>query len=195
MADVDLFCEDRGHELFAGALLRRIAREEKKPARLVPRSTRGGHAKATQELRAWQRALKKGIGPIQSQLLVVLIDANCAGWTAARNDVKAQIDPTLFPRVIIGCPDPHIERWCLADDKAVRSVTSLGSPSDPGKCERAAYKSILGNLLAQADLPVVTDLMEYAPDFVEAMDLYQASKNQPSLKHFIDELRAEIRSF
>jgi hypothetical protein len=35
--------------------------------------------------------------------------------------------------------------------------------------------------------------MEYAPDLVAAMDLYHAGKNQPSLRHFVDELRSALQ--
>ena len=35
--------------------------------------------------------------------------------------------------------------------------------------------------------------MEFAPDLIEAMDLYRAGKNQRSLGHFVEGLRAALR--
>jgi hypothetical protein len=36
--------------------------------------------------------------------------------------------------------------------------------------------------------------MEYAPDLVAAMDLFRAGKNQPSLRHFMDEIRSSLQN-
>jgi len=35
--------------------------------------------------------------------------------------------------------------------------------------------------------------MEYAPDLVEAMDLFRAGKNQQSLRHFIEDVRGAFQ--
>lgn len=81
----------------------------------------------------------------------------------------------------------------MADPDAVREVIGIQPGPDPGKCERALYKRMLDALLGEAGAPVSSDPMEYAPDFVRATDLYRASKRQPSLGAFIDELRAALR--
>jgi hypothetical protein len=194
MARANLFCEDSGHELYARALLKRLADEEALALQLVPRSTRGGHGRAISELRAWQRALRKGLQTSRGDLLVVLIDANCQGWHAARHEVTAAIDTTLFPRVVVGCPDPHVERWCLADPAAVQQVIGTNAAPDPDKCERGLYKRILEDALLAADLPILGDPMDYAPELVRATDLYSAAKRQPSIGSFVSELRAALRS-
>jgi len=41
---VDLFSEDSGHEVFTGALLKRLAIEETVELRITPRSVRGGQS-------------------------------------------------------------------------------------------------------------------------------------------------------
>ena len=46
---VDLFVEDRAHEMFVGALVERIAREERVALRAQARSARGGHPRALEE--------------------------------------------------------------------------------------------------------------------------------------------------
>ena len=43
---VDLFVEDLAHEVFVGALVERIAREEEVALSLQARSARGGHPRA-----------------------------------------------------------------------------------------------------------------------------------------------------
>ncbi len=123
-----------------------------------------------------------------------LIDGNCLGWGEAHRTTSAVVDPGLFPKAVVGCPDPHIERWCIADPAGFRAVLDIPPLPDPGKCDRGVYKALFRESILRAAQPILTDPMEFAPDLVAAMDLYRASKNQPSLKHFIEDLRSAIRS-
>lgn len=191
---VDLYCEDLGHEQLTRALLRRLAREEGVSLRLETRNARGGHGKAVSEFKLWQRAASKISGESPPDLLVLVVDANCQGWNQARSDLVDAIDTSLFPRFSVGCPDPHVERWCFADAQAYREVIGAPPPRDPGKCERQLYKKLLRESILDADHLILTDAMEFAPEIVAAMDLYRAGKGQSSLKHFVDELRSALRS-
>jgi hypothetical protein len=94
--------------------------------------------------------------------------------------------------IAIGCPDPHIERWCFADPEAVSKVFGVAAPADPGKCERLLYKRLLRSTIKTAGRRLLIE-MEYAPDLVAAMDLYRAGKNQPSLGHFIADLTSAFK--
>jgi hypothetical protein len=191
---VDLYCEDSGHEQFARALLKRLSAELGLRPTINTPSGRGGHGQAITEFKAWQRAVTKGhIGHEIPDLLVLLIDSNCSGWAQVRRDVEQAIDPATFPHCAIGCPDPHVERWCLADPEAVQEVLGVQPPPDPGKCERRLYKQLLRQTILQADQPILTSEMEYAPDLVSAMDLFRAGKNQPSLKQFVDGIRSALQ--
>jgi hypothetical protein len=127
-------------------------------------------------------------------LLVLMIDANCAGWSQARRELEEAIERAIFPRFAIGCPDPHVERWCLADPVAVQAVLGISAPADPGKCERHVFKRLLRQTILDAGQPILTSEMEYAPDLVAAMDLYRAGKNQSSLRHFVEEVRDALQS-
>ncbi len=127
-------------------------------------------------------------------LLVLVIDANCQGWAQMRRELEESIQEGIFPRCAIGCPDPHIERWCFADPEAVHDVLGVAAPSDPGKCERHLYKKLLRDTIREAGQPILTTEMEYAPDLVDAMDLFRAGRNQPSLKHFVDEVRSALQN-
>jgi hypothetical protein len=191
---LDLYCEDSGHEQFTGTLLRRIARDLEVPLDVQTRNSRGGHGRALREFLAWQKvAAQRGSGSPIPDLLVLIIDANCNSWSECHHGLDESIDSTLFPAYAIGCPDPHIERWCFADPNAIQQVLGCPCPADPGKCERDFYKHLLRETILEAGQLILTDEMEYAPDLVEAMDLFRAGKNQPSLRHFIDEVRAALQ--
>lgn len=199
MADrprIDLYCEDRGHELFARALLERMARETGLRVAIRTVSGRGGHGQAMTEFKGWQRMVsaRGGIGHEIPDLLVLLIDSNCSDWNEAHRDLARTVDSGLFPRCVLGCPEPHIERWCLADPVAVQEVLGVAPPPDPGKCERSVYKQLLRDTIRSAGQPILTSEMEYAPDLVAAMDLFRAGKNQRSLKSFVEAVRSALRS-
>lgn len=193
---IDIYCEDRGHEQFARALLERLGREAGLSPILRTVSGRGGHGKAISEFRAWQRvvASNRGIGHDIPDIFVLLIDANCSGWAHVHRQLEESVEPGIFPRCTIGCPDPHVERWCLADPQGIQEVLGVAPPADPGKCERAFYKQLLRETIRKAGQPILSSEMEYAPDLVDAMNFFQAGKRQPSLKHFVEDLRAALQS-
>jgi len=193
---IDIYCEDRGHEQFARALLDRLAHELALSPIIRTISGRGGHGRAVTEFRAWQRAVsaKSGIGHDIPDVLVLLIDANCSGWAQVRRDLEDSVEPGVFTRCAIGCPDPHIERWCLADPQCIQRVLGVAPPADPGKCERDFYKQLLRDTIKKAGQPILISEMEYAPDLVRAMNLFQAGKRQSSLKHFVGEVRGALQS-
>lgn len=193
---VVLYCEDSGHELFARALLDRVAKDLGLRMDIRTLSGRGGHGRALTEFKVWQRAITGGggIGFDIPDLLILMIDANCKGWANVRRDLEESINGQVFPHCAIGCPDPHVERWCLADPEAVQKVLGIPAPADPGKCDRHLYKNLLRRAIHEAGQPILTTEMEYAPDFVAAMDLFRAGRNQASLKHFVDEIRRALLS-
>ncbi len=188
---VDLFCEDRGHEQFVRPLVTRLASKVGVNVQVRVRSARGGHGRAESELKAWQRAATR-LGDVPD-LLIVVIDGNCTGWHAARAALLEVIDTSIFPHVVIGCPDPHVERWCLADPLAFQAVVGVPPPPDPGKCERDLYKKLLRTALEQAHQPILTDVMEYAPELVERADLYTLQTAEPSLAKFVTALDAALK--
>jgi hypothetical protein len=196
-ASIVLYCEDSGHEQYARALLSRVASELGLRVDIRTASGRGGHGLALTEFKAWQRAIA-GVGGLRFEipdLLVLMIDANCKGWANVRRDLVGSVDERIFPHCAIGCPDPHIERWCLADPQAIQGVFGVEGPADPGKCERQLYKNLLRETIRKADQPILTTAMEYAPDLIAATDFFRAGRNQPSLKHFVDEIRSALQSF
>jgi hypothetical protein len=192
MVDVALFCEDRGHELFTRALVTRLAAEVGIEAHVRTVSATGGRGMALTQLRGWQRSFERGLTG-KPDLLVVVVDGNCTTAQAKKREIEAIISPAVFPRRVVGCPDPHVERWCFADPAAFREVVGADVPPDPGKCERALYKNLLQDSLRAGGQPVLTDSMEVAPDIVRDADLYAAGAAQRSLGMFIDDLRAALK--
>lgn len=191
---LSLFCEDSGHERFVRALVRRLAGEEEVPAELRTFSAEGGLGRTVDEFRRFQRAFRLGLVSGVPDLLIVVIDANSHGWAERRAEIESVVEPNLFPAFVIGCPDPHIERWCFADPDAFFRVVGKLPPADPGKFERNYYKNQLRKTILEAGQPILTDAMEFAPDFVREMDLFKAGKAQTSLRHFVDSLRSALRA-
>lgn len=188
---VDLFCEDAGHESFARALLRRLAKDERMPdPEIRAGSTRGGHGRAISQLKAWQRA---ELGP-RGDLLLVLIDANSVGWKEQRREITATIEANQWPGVVVACPDPHIEAWCGADPEALREVLGVTLPPVPAG-GKSVYKRWLRQALEDADVITLNDPMDICAELLPRVDLFRAGKNCPSLQHPLDELRAQLRQF
>ena len=185
---IDLFVEDRAHEEFIQAMLLRLANEEHKAIIPRVRSSRGGHGQALSELSTYLVSVSKGIAGMDiPDLLVVAIDANCKAFNAAHREIESRIGEPYKNRTIIACPDPHIERWFLADPDSLVRVIGLRPKIGKKKCQRDHYKSILIKALIQAGYLPTLGGIEFAREIVLAMDLYRASKAERSLKHFLDD--------
>lgn len=140
-------------------------------------------------------SVSKGIaGMDMPDLLVVAIDANCKAFNTAHREIESKISGTYKDRAVIACPDPHIERWFLADPDSLVKVIGLRPNIGRKKCQRDHYKAILSKALIQAGYLPTLGGIEFAREIVEAMDLYRASKAERSLKHFIDDLTKMFRS-
>ncbi|MFM7547345.1 MAG: DUF4276 family protein [Cyanobacteriota bacterium] len=184
-----------GHETFARALILNMAREASLPQPGIHvRSARGGHGRAITELKAWLRQVATSRGN-PADLLVVLIDANSEGWRNQRRAIEKEIDAnaSVYPAVIVACPDPHIEAWCAADPEAFQQLFSCSVSQPPGQPGRHVYKRWLSEALEAAGELVLSDPMDIAIDLVPRMDLYRSGKTCPSLAHLITQLRRELR--
>jgi hypothetical protein len=191
---IDLFAEDRAHEELLRPLLERMARECEKDVQVRVRSARGGHGRVLAELRLYQKSmLKKVAGKLLPDVLVVAIDANCESLTAARNHIESALEATFRDRTLRACPDPHIERWYLADLKAFHEVVGITPVVPKNKCERDLYKGILSSAVAEAGHPPTLGGIEFARELAEGMDFFRAGKGDSSLKHFLDETLARFR--
>ncbi len=184
---VTLFVEDRAHEEFLKPLVRRVAQEAGRSLTIRSYSARGGHPRALDELQTFQRLVERGVlGLSEPDVLVVGIDANCSPWHRVRQRVLDELAPQLRPKAAVACPDPHIERWFMADPASFEQALGRRPSLGKRKCERDRYKRILAKTVREAGYPAGLGGLEFAAEIVAAMDLYRAGKNEKSLKHFVD---------
>ena len=76
MRRIALFGEDRAHQLVVGALLRRLAEEQRVEVSLAWRQAYGGHGRMKHELNEYLRALRRHQERLPD-LIVAATDANC----------------------------------------------------------------------------------------------------------------------
>jgi len=192
---VDLFVEDRAHEEFIKPFVERIATAEHVEISLRVRSAKGGHPRAIEEFKLYQRIMEKGVlGEVHPDLLIVGIDGNCTTFAKKKKEIQEAATTLFSDRLVVACPDPHVERWYLADPDSFYEVVGRRPTLGKKKCARDHYKGLLSKAIRAAGHPSTLGGIEFARELVEAMDLYRAGKNDRSLKAFVDELRAALRT-
>ena len=191
----DLFVEDVAHEVFVRALVARVAREEQVSVRVQARSARGGHPRALAEFGAYQTLVEKGaLADRVPDLVVVVIDGNCSPARKKREEIRKATRPRLLDRLVIGSPNPHVERWFLADPDSFHAVVGHRPVVGREKCERAHYKRLLAEAIHRGNQPATLGGIEFAAELVDAMNLYRAGRSDSSLKSFVDDLRGRFRN-
>ena len=191
---VDLFVEDRAHEELLKPLVVRVAQEEEIEVQVRVRAARGGRARVIKEYRLYQDVAELGSSHLgRTDFLVVGIDGNCSTFADARDNIRRATVPTLADRLVVACPDPHIELWYLADPQSFEAVVGYRPDVGHRKCVRAHYKQVLEGAIQRGGHPPTLKGIEFASDLVDAMDLYRAGKTIASLKAFLDDFRAGLR--
>jgi len=191
---VDIFVEDFAHEKFLSAVLARLGREAGREVRQHVRSGRGGHAKAVEAMVQTQRwLLAGGIQRPLADLFVVGIDGNCTTAAEKRKEIRGRCRGEFVDRLVIACPDPHIEKWFMVDPESFHQVVEARPMVGKDKCQRDYYKHLLASTVGGAGHPVLLGGIELAEDLVKAMDLFRAGKADPALGTFLDELRAALQ--
>ena len=190
-----LLAEDRAHELFLKPLLRRLAEESGATMEIRVISAQGGHGVALAEYRTYQRARSiLFAGDPVPDLVVVALDGNCSSFAETRASIEDATDDTLRTRLVTACPDPHIERWYLADPAALKRLVGQAPTLGATKCERHYYKRLLAETLRGGRYPAVRyDDTEFAPRIVEEMDLHRAGRNDHSLRAFLRQTADRLR--
>jgi hypothetical protein len=192
---IDIFVEDHAHEAFIRATANRIGREQTKNLSLRVRNGRGGHGRAISELKLYQKAVltqSHGSSGIPD-MIIVGIDANCQRYSQASKEIQNNLTPDFADRTVIACPDPHIEKWYLADNETFCEIVGKQPRSIRTKCERDVYKGLLADTISSAGHPLTLGGIEFAEDLVSAMDFYRAGRSDPSLKAFINELTRQLK--
>gem|GEM_PF-191020 len=194
------FLEDIAHERFMKALVERIALEQGIRAENLShdiRNATGGSGKSLAQFKRFLHEYAKG-RESAFDIIVVAIDGNCTGYTQKRSEITAIKEQTGYGgQLVCAVPDPHIERWYLADGIACqKAIRSTAPPDCPAyKCEKGRYKNALGEAIRSAGVITLLGGAEFGPQIVEEMDFYRAGQNDSSLKHFIEELRVAFGPF
>jgi len=189
---VECFVEDRAHEEFLVPLMERVAQEENVTLRWRLRIARGGRPRVMTAYREYQIVLEK-TGAATADLMVVSIDGNCATFADARRSVRGRTRDRYAHMLVVASPDPHIERWYLADPKSFQAIVGTRPKIGPEKCLRDHYKQVLANAVRRAGHPQTRRGVEFGRELARAMDLFRAGKNVPSLKAFVGDLREGLR--
>ena len=191
---VELFLEDNAHQQLLVPLAQRVAREEEIELRCRVRNARGGHAGAMGSFKRYQILREKGVGGREvADLLVVAIDGNCSSFTETRKNIRRATHDSFGHMLVTACPDPHIERWYLADPQSFQDVVGTQPSVGPRKCVRNHYKQMLATAVASGGHPPTLGGVEFGRELADAMDLFRAGKNDSSLKAFVEDLREGLR--
>ena len=153
---------------------------------------RGGHGRAIAELKLYQRATLKKSDAALPDLLVIAIDANCASYTEARKQISEALLEEFRDLTVYACPDPHIERWYMADLEGFHKAVGITPPLPKQKCGRDVWKAALAKAVIDAGHPPTLGGIEFARELVEAMDFFRAGKSDQPLKHFLEETRMRL---
>ncbi len=187
---VALFCEDSAHESCARALVERIAGELSVGVSIRTATASSGIGRLKHELRAFQSVVSRSAGT--PDLLVVVIDANGVGPSARRAEIESVLDATVFPMVVIGTPNPCVERWLLADPASF--ATTFGTQPEIGAAHtRHEWKDRLVNALEAAGEIVVQGGAEFAEEIIRPMVLYRAGQSDSTIRRFTSDLRAAFK--
>ena len=189
----DLFVEDVAHRRLLESLIERVAREENSTVQCRIRSAQGGHPRAINEFKLYQQNLDKNVKISAPDLIVVAIDSNCSTLPKRRSEIESATKAAYQHLLVCACPDPHIERWYMADLDSFYKVIGHQPALGRKKCQRDYYKQILGQAIQKGGYPATLGGIEFASEFVKEMDLYQAGKADSSLKAFLDDLRSKLR--
>ncbi|MBC7227613.1 MAG: DUF4276 family protein [Thermoflexales bacterium] len=188
------FLEDIAHEKFVRALVRRVAEDSGIPSSRINEEVRNATGGKGTTLSEFSRFLRENQG-LQIHVLVVAIDANCHKYTSRLREIRRRVkNAGIGWQVVCAIPDPHIERWYLADPSAIprafQKERGLTTHLPRYKCERGWYKQALRRAIEDvAGFVPPLGGVEYGQDIAGAMDLYTAGRDDRALKHFIDDIK------
>lgn len=190
-----LFAEDRAHRLFLTPMLHRLCEEAGAAARIRVISARGGHGVALREYGIYQKTRDAVLADEPTpDLVVVAIDGNCSTFSATRQVIEDATGAAFADRLVPACPDPHIERWYLADPSSLGPILGHAPTLGQEKCERGHYEKLLADAFRKGRYPVGrSDDSGFAPKVVAEMDLHRAGRKDHSLRAFVRRAREVIR--
>ena len=191
---VEFFVEDDAHRQLLVPLVERVGREQELALRCQVRNARGGHAGAMGSFERYQLLREKGVGGTMiPAILVVAIDGNCSSFTETTRNIRRATRDRFVHMLVTACPDPHIERWYLADPQSFQAVVGTRPSVTRRKCARGHYKEMLAAAVSGAGHPPTLGGVEFGRELADAMDLFRAGKNDSSFKAFVGDMRKRLR--
>jgi len=187
MRNINLFVEDRGHNLFLQTLIYRLANQYGISINIKVSSSSGGHGAVLSKLKEYINDLLHEQETLPD-LLIAATDGNCKGYVGRRQEINNAVRG-FSGRIVYAIPDPHIERWLLLDSAAFKSVLGRGCDTPPRKCERDLYKRLLLQAIRATGVNPPLGGIEYTEDLVNSMDLDYLEHNDESLGKLLKELR------
>lgn len=191
---IGFFLEDIAHERILRRVVERCAAsvgiDEQRLTADIRNATHGSPAVLSEFRRYLRRFSTDAESPFD--VLIVAIDGNCSGYTTKKREILELAERSSYPGiVVVGVPDPHIEKWYMADGQACRhAIAAPVLPNMPGyKCERQRYKRVLLDYIKSTGVVPLLGGAEYGPQIADAIDLQHAKQNDPSLGHFVTDLR------
>jgi hypothetical protein len=161
----------------------------------ISTSIKGGHGGIITEIKGFQRAIRSGGIPSGvPDILIILRDANCGNFNNIKASIVRKLDRTLFPFIVVGCPDPHVERWLFLDSDALINVFGISTQVPSYKCEKDFYKNEFIEIVRRAGWPIIQGGIEYFQDVVKEMNLLRASRNDHSFRNFLSNLKSTLKS-
>jgi hypothetical protein len=191
MARILMFVEDYAHEGFIGGLVRRVASDMGLEAEVSVRTTRGGHGKTITELGKFVRDVadsREGIPDV----LVVAVDANCHGYAHCRREIE-KVAGCYAHLLVCAIPDPHIERWYLADASAFKQVLGRGCSAPDCKCDRGRYKDLLRRAVLDSGINAPLRGVEYGEELASNVALRNLAQRDRAMAAFVKELSGLLR--
>lgn len=185
------FCEDIAHERFIVALVQRAAQQQNTSVQIKVLSATHG-SRVWVEFRQYLRELKTGAQRLPD-VLVVVMDGNCKKPAQVRKDIEQEVGKSglTIPQLVCAVPDPHIERWYLEDQQALKSILPNAQPKKLRyKCERDRYKRALVEAIRVAGVEPLLGGAEYGDEVANALNPYRLDR---SFQNFWRELLNALR--
>ena len=191
MRNIVLLGEDTGHETVLTVLLSRYSSDYKIVTTVKTLSSRGGLARVHHEFDTFLTDVD-GDRASTPDLIVIATDSNCMGYLKRRQQLEkvALKYPRLKDLIAYAIPDPHIERWLMADPDGFKEVLGKGCTLPKMKCEKDEYKRLLDQSVRDAGVRPILGGLEYAEDLVNAANLLRIEKEEPSFEKTAKQIKA-----
>lgn len=194
------FLEDRAQEGFIKAIVKRIAQDELESESNLSHEIRSGRG-GSRVINNFKRFLRDYSELEESDIafLVVAVDGNCHGYRNRIQQLENCIrsDHPFKNRVVYAVPDPHIERWYIMDQRAVKDGIGLIRAPElpPYKCRKGHYKQVLNRALRESNINSLFGGEEYAEQIVDSIqNLNTVIRQNAGFEYFIEELRKIFKS-